>query len=250
MRNIIFDFGGVLVNLDRKRCIDAFTRIGAGAIAGYVDECRQEDLFHDLEVGDTGVGQFCDAVRQACGGCNATDEDICGAWDALLTGIPRRRLDKLAELKRDFRLVLLSNTNPIHWRKAVDDYFTQGGLNVNYYFEKTYDYSVTLTEGEIPLTREAKGKDIYVDGSYHYTLASNLKSVYWGLSIGAFTGVEHTRHPDEEYQFIIGPKIGTEMEIFILPRMALLAGIQQYWNPLSFHEWNTVWNIGIKALLY
>lgn len=118
------------------------------------------------------------------------------------------------------------------------------------YFEKTYDYSVTLTEGEIPLTREAKGKDIYVDGSYHYTLASNLKSVYLGLSIGAFTGVEHTRHPDEEYQFIIGPKIGTEMEIFILPRMALLAGIQQYWNPLSFHEWNTVWNIGIKALLY
>ena len=138
MRNIIFDFGGVLVGLDRRRCIDAFVRIGAGAIAGYVDECRQEDLFHDLEVGDTDVSQFCDAVRRACPGCTATDDDICSAWNALLTGIPRRRLDKLAELKRAYRLVLLSNTNPIHWRKAADDYFTQGGLTVGDYFEKTY----------------------------------------------------------------------------------------------------------------
>ncbi len=173
MRNIIFDFGGVLVNLDRKRCIDAFTRIGAGAIAGYVDECRQEDLFHDLEVGDTGVGQFCDAVRQACGGCNATDEDICGAWDALLTGIPKRRLDKLAELKRDFRLVLLSNTNPIHWRKAVDDYFTQGGLNVNYYFEKTYlSYEMRMLKPDEEIYRKvldssgmAAGDTLFIDDS-------------------------------------------------------------------------------------
>lgn len=173
MRNIIFDFGGVLVNLDRKRCIDAFTRIGAGAIAGYVDECRQEDLFHDLEVGDTGVGQFCDAVRQACGGCNATDEDICGAWDALLTGIPRRRLDKLAGLKRDFRLVLLSNTNPIHWRKAVDDYFTQGGLNVNYYFEKTYlSYEMRMLKPDEEIYRKVldssgmdAGDTLFIDDS-------------------------------------------------------------------------------------
>lgn len=173
MRNIIFDFGGVLVNLDRKRCIDAFTRIGAGAIAGYVDECRQEDLFHDLEVGDTGVGQFCDAVRQACGGCNATDEDICGAWDALLTGIPKRRLDKLAELKRDFHLVLLSNTNPIHWRKAVDDYFTQGGLNVNYYFEKTYlSYEMRMLKPDEEIYRKvldssgmAAGDTLFIDDS-------------------------------------------------------------------------------------
>ena len=173
MRNIIFDFGGVLVNLDRKRCIDAFTRIGAGAIAGYVDECRQEDLFHDLEVGDTGVGQFCDAVRQACGGCNATDEDICGAWDALLTGIPKRRLDKLAELKRDFRLVLLSNTNPIHWRKAVDDYFTQGGLNVNYYFEKTYlSYEMRMLKPDEEIYRKVRdssgmdaGDTLFIDDS-------------------------------------------------------------------------------------
>ena len=137
-RNLIFDFGGVLVNLDRRRCVDAFTRIGAGAIACYVDECRQEDLFHDLEVGLTDIPQFCDAVRRACPGCIADDEAICEAWNALLTGIPRYRLERLDELKRDYRIVLLSNTNPIHWGKAAACYFTACGRTVDYYFEKTF----------------------------------------------------------------------------------------------------------------
>lgn len=155
MRNIIFDFGGVLVDLDRKRCIDAFTRIGAGAIAAYVDECRQEDLFHDLEVGLTGISEFCDAVRRACPGCTASDDDICGAWNALLTGIPRRRLAKIAELKRTYRLVLLSNTNPIHWRKAAEDYFTQDGLTVDDYFEKNYlSYRMHLLKPDEAIFRE------------------------------------------------------------------------------------------------
>lgn len=48
IKNIIFDFGGVLVNLDKHRCIEAFDKIGAHEIVRYVDECRQEDLFHDL----------------------------------------------------------------------------------------------------------------------------------------------------------------------------------------------------------
>lgn len=173
IRNIIFDFGGVLVDLDRKRCIEAFERIGAGAVAGYVDECRQEDLFHDLEVGESSVAGFCEAVRRACPGCNATDDDICGAWNALLTGIPRHRLDRLKELKSDYRLVLLSNTNPIHWRKAVDDYFTTGGLAVGDYFEKTYlSYEMHMLKPDEGIFRRvlddsgfAAGETLFIDDS-------------------------------------------------------------------------------------
>lgn len=138
IRNLIFDFGGVLIDLDRRRCIDAFKRIGAGAVAAYVDECRQEDMFHDLEAGLTGVAGFCEAVRRACPGCTASDADISDAWNALLAGIPPRRLQRLDELRRDYRLVLLSNTNPIHWRKSVADYFTVCGKTVADYFERTF----------------------------------------------------------------------------------------------------------------
>jgi len=138
IKNIIFDFGGVLVDLDKHRCIEAFKNIGAESVACYVDECRQEDLFHDLEVGNIGVGAFCDAVRRKSPGCTASDEDICDAWNALLSGIPTWRLERLLELKGKYRLLLLSNTNPIHWRKAVTDYFPFGGFGVDDYFEKTY----------------------------------------------------------------------------------------------------------------
>jgi len=138
MKNIIFDFGGVLVNLDKRRCINALQSIGADDIAWYVDECRQEDLFHDLEVGNTTIGEFCDEVRRKAKGCNASDEDICWAWNSLLTGIPERRIRKLISLKSEYRLFLLSNTNPIHWQKATQDYFPLDGLGVDDYFEKTY----------------------------------------------------------------------------------------------------------------
>ncbi len=105
-------------------------------------------------------------------------------------------------------------------------------------------------EETIPETIHDKGKDFYVDGGYYRTLASNLKSVYWGIGLGGFIGTEYVRHPDKEYNFIIGPKLETELEVFILPRTALLARIQQHWNPLSIDKWNTVWNVGIKILLY
>lgn len=125
------------------------------------------------------------------------------------------------------------------------------------YFEKSYEYTFptnenpALPESRPPIDkRHDKGMDFYVDGSYYRTLASNLKSIYWNLGIGGFIGAEYLRHPQKEYTFIIGSKLETELEIFILPRMAMLARIQQHWNPLSIDEWNTVWNIGIKVLLY
>ena len=98
------------------------------------------------------------------------------------------------------------------------------------YFEKPYEYTANLPqvstlnpEETIPETIHDKGKDFFVDGGYYRTLACNL---------------------------IIGPKLETELEVFILPRTALLARIQQHWNPLSIDKWNTVWNVGIKILLY
>lgn len=131
------------------------------------------------------------------------------------------------------------------------------GLN---YFEKSFDYEaqqpLTLSKMYVPVmetspvTMESKAKDWYIDGSYNYTFVSNLKSVYWSIRIGVFLGTEYNYKPKEEYQFIVGPEIGTEIELFILPKMAFLVGIKEVWNPLSIKEWNTIWNTGIKILLY
>lgn len=173
MRNIIFDFGGVLVNLDKRRCIDALRNIGAENIAWYVDECRKEDLFHDLEVGKTTAAEFCDEVRRKSKDCTATDEEICGAWNALLTGIPEQRIRKLISLKDKYRLFLLSNTNPIHWHKAVTEFFPLDGFGVDDYFEGTYlSYKLHLLKPDSEIYQhvllDAKilpGETLFIDDS-------------------------------------------------------------------------------------
>ena len=48
IKNIIFDLGGIIVNLDRQRCVDSFKAIGITDVADYVDDSRQEDVFHEL----------------------------------------------------------------------------------------------------------------------------------------------------------------------------------------------------------
>ena len=50
IKNIIFDLGGIIVNLDRQRCVDSFKAIGVTDVSDYVDECKQEDVFHELEI--------------------------------------------------------------------------------------------------------------------------------------------------------------------------------------------------------
>lgn len=120
IKNIVFDYGCVLVDLDKQRAVDAFKRIDADEIAVYIDECKQEDLFHELEMGDITLEEFCDKVREKCPRCKASDKEILDAWNALLTGIPERRLERIRQLREHYRLFILSNTNWLHWQMAVD----------------------------------------------------------------------------------------------------------------------------------
>lgn len=148
------------------------------------------------------------------------------------------------------------NTANISFSKYINrTSYWKAGLN---YFEKSFNYSVNTDTsqptGIIPVIEdqnlEETARNWFVNGSYNSTIASNLKSIYWNIGIGCFLGTEYTKHPSEEYQFIIGPEIGTEIELFILPKLAFTVGFKEMWSPLSIKKWNTIWNAGLKVLLY
>lgn len=148
------------------------------------------------------------------------------------------------------------NTANISFSKYINrTSYWKAGLN---YFEKSFNYSVNTDTsqptGIIPVIEdqnlEETARNWFVNGSYNRTIASNLKSIYWNIGIGCFLGTEYTKHPSEEYQFIIGPEIGTEIELFILPKLAFTVGFKEMWSPLSIKKWNTIWNAGLKVLLY
>lgn len=145
---LLFDFGCILVGLSKERCIAALKKIGCERIAYYVDECRQEDLFHDLEVGGS-IEAFCDEARRQSSyidemgvfhPCTATNDEICWAWNELLTGVPAEKLRLVKHLHDDqgYHTAILSNTNEIHWIKSVADFFTVDGYKVEDYFDQIF----------------------------------------------------------------------------------------------------------------
>ena len=145
---LLFDFGTILVGLSKERCVRALEQIGCGRIAYYVDECRQEDLFHELEIGGS-IEAFCDEARRQSSytdekgvyhPCKATNDEICWAWNQLLLDIPVEKLRLIHHLHHDLAIhtAILSNTNQIHWQYAVKHLFTADGLTVNDYFDEIF----------------------------------------------------------------------------------------------------------------
>ena len=134
IKNIIFDWGGVLIHLDRQRCTEAFRDLGIEVGDELTNPYGQRVDLMDFERGLMTVAEFHDTVRRVYG-AQLTDEQIDYAWNALLAGIPDYKLDTLLGLKQRYRLYLLSNTNAVHWEEGrkqfdyrghrVEDFFDQ-----------------------------------------------------------------------------------------------------------------------------
>lgn len=117
IKNIIFDWGGVLIYLDKRRCTEAFSQLGIAVDDELTNPYGQRADLMDFEKGLMTVSEFHDTVRRVYG-AQLTDEQIDEAWNALLLDIPNYKLDKLLELKQHYHLYLLSNTNALHWEEG------------------------------------------------------------------------------------------------------------------------------------
>ncbi len=112
VKNIIFDLGGVLFNIDFRLTEKAFTELGVKDFASYFTQFHSNPLFARLETGvDTDF--FYDAFRKETG-LDVTDEQIRHAWNALLLDFRKESMAMLPLLRKKYKLYLLSNTNEIH----------------------------------------------------------------------------------------------------------------------------------------
>lgn len=124
------------------------------------------------------------------------------------------------------------------------------GIN---YFDKSfiYDYEDLSLDAPILTSINKKSRNYYLDVLYAKTVATNLSSIYFNMGLGAFTGVEVYKKYDSEHNFLLGLKLEAELEYFLSGRVALLGRVKQYWSPFAdISKWNTVWNVGVKILLY
>lgn len=113
IKNIIFDLGNVLLDLDWDRVERAFREMLAEEYEAALLRYQAEELFLQLEVGRLRPEEFVERIRAVSG--RAIDEKtIIDSWNAILVELPVRRLQWLRELRRQYPLYLLSNTNAIH----------------------------------------------------------------------------------------------------------------------------------------
>ena len=113
IKNLIFDLGNVLYDIDFKKMHAAFVSIGIEGIDKYFTLNKSHKLFLDLEMGFVNEQKFYEGVR-ALVNLPLTNEQIKFAWNAILVGFRKNSIDWVKQNNSQYTTFLYSNTNQIH----------------------------------------------------------------------------------------------------------------------------------------
>jgi len=139
IRHIIFDLGGVLLNLDYSATERAFEALDIPDFKERYSQLSQNSFFDDWETGRIGREAFCAGIQSVSGNTNLTEEQILGAWNAMLLDFPIRRLQLLQQLRNYYDLILLSNTNEVHEVAFNEILMRAHGIpSIAHFFDKVY----------------------------------------------------------------------------------------------------------------
>lgn len=114
IKNIIFDFGGVIINIDFMRSIRAFIDLGIENFDHLYGKAAQSDLFDDLDCGRIDADTFRNEILQMLPP-GTTHQQVDEAWNAILVSLPSGRIRLVEEVRKHYKTCLLSNTNIIHY---------------------------------------------------------------------------------------------------------------------------------------
>ena len=109
---IIFDLGGVILDIDYNRTVWAFQDLGFERFDALYSKMRQSGLFDQLEKGEIDKSAFVESLQKEIP--NRTKDEIVNAWNAIILDFPVGRLDYVQKLRSKVPCYLLSNTNEIH----------------------------------------------------------------------------------------------------------------------------------------
>ena len=141
-KNLIFDLGNVLYDIDFKKMNEGFTSIGINDIETHFTLNQSHQLFLDLEMGFVNEQTFFDGFR-ALSNLPLTNDQITIAWNSLLVGFRKSSIQWLKENNKIYPTFLYSNTNQIHcdhfipeFEREVADYPFESLFQTPYYSHK------------------------------------------------------------------------------------------------------------------
>jgi len=136
IENIIFDLGGVILDVDYNLTRAAFEKLGVDNFDTMYSQVNADQLFQKLEKGKIGELEFYQELNR-CTGLALSEEEIKNAWNAMLLSFREESLGFLEGIGSKYKIYLLSNTNHIHMEsfkksfhekkraRAFDEYFNK-----------------------------------------------------------------------------------------------------------------------------
>jgi len=138
IKNIIFDLGGVLMNIDYDRTTSAFLKLGVTDFKEMYSQVSANKVFEKFETGHISEDHFYDHMANK-GSKPLNPLQVRDAWNAMILDFRLESFQFLKTLKTKYNLYLLSNTNVIHKSAFEKIYIQQTGLtSIDIFFTKTY----------------------------------------------------------------------------------------------------------------
>ena len=138
IKNIIFDLGGVFLQVDYQKTENAFVDLGITNFAEFYKQDYVSTLFEDLEVGNISSVEFYDGLREITQS-SLSNKQIENAWNAMIGIFWADRLTWLEEISKQYNVFLFSNTNQIHYDFLLEIYHQfYPSKNLTSYFIKDY----------------------------------------------------------------------------------------------------------------
>ena len=146
IKNIVFDLGGVIIDLDITRSMKRFEKLGIRNVAEILDPYEQQGVFLELERGQTDLPQFCKTLSRYAGK-ELSVKEIEHAWMGFVVDVPQYKLDYILDLRKAYKVYLLSNTNPVIFEWAQTAAFSPAGFPITHYFDDLYiSYKIGMTK--------------------------------------------------------------------------------------------------------
>ncbi len=194
IKNIIFDLGGVIINLSVEKTHQAFAELSGKSVEEIKSIVHHGAFFHDYERGLITDGEFREHLRKSLN-LQVSDIQLDAAWNAMLLDIPMARIELLARLKQQYAIYLLSNTNNIHlqcFNNIVKN--LTGQSTIDHYFHKAYySHLLKLSKPDVAIynyvlsqNNLAANETIFLDDNKDNLAGANK------VGIQTF----HVQHPD------------------------------------------------------
>ncbi|MBK8956684.1 MAG: HAD family phosphatase [Saprospiraceae bacterium] len=147
IKNLLFDFGNVLFDLDEARTEEKLMQV--------LDPAKISDLFekvlHPFERGEISEEAFFNRLQRRSKDLK-DGSYYYEAWNAMLLGMPEHRFQWLMNLRKTYRVFLLSNINITHLRAVKKMIYNQTGIDdfESHYFDKVYySFEIGLRKPEL-----------------------------------------------------------------------------------------------------